>query len=142
VQRATCFTLLGVFIGVLAACEQAPTSPLAPSAAAFGGGPAPVEADAAAPWGAVASGLRRLASVDSELPCALGPFGLADNSQFVSTPSGNESLVCTGSTASTGEQGATILTGFPCGLPSGTITTDSRLVLTPSGHVTLSCKAK
>jgi hypothetical protein len=50
--------------------------------------------------------------------------------------------VCTGSTASTGEQGATILTGFPCGLPSGTITTDSRLVLTPSGHVTLSCKAK
>jgi hypothetical protein len=70
--------------------------------------------------------------VDTEIPCELGPFGLADHSNFVSTPIGNESLVCTGATAAAGQEQATILTGFPCVMPSGTVTTDSRLVLTPS----------
>jgi hypothetical protein len=141
VERATYVALCGVMIGVLGACAQAPPSPLAPSAAS-GAGAAHLTADADARWGAVASGLRTLTADDADVPCALGRFGLAERSHFVSTPSGNETLVCTGSTPVASEKGATHLTGFLCMLPSGTVTTDSRLVLTPSGHVTLTCKSK
>jgi hypothetical protein len=125
----------------LIACNQVPPSPLAPSAVGGGAGAAHLELDPDDRYGALGSEMRVMTSGVPDVECALGPFGLAEQSNFVESSSGNESLVCTGSTAVRPER-ATILTDFPCMLPSGTITTDSHLVLTPSGRVTLTCHAK
>jgi hypothetical protein len=143
VQRATCFALLGVIAGVLAACGQAPSSPLAPTAAVMGAGAA--QSEPGERWGAVGSYRLLGASETSGFPCALGPFGVTEESHFITSPSGHQTLVCTGSTAVPAPRQATILTGFPCLLPPSepvTVTTDSRLVFTPSGQVTLTCHAK
>lgn len=141
-HRATCLALLGVVIGVLAACGHAPSTPLAPTAV-LGAGAAQLETGAEVRWGAESSGRSLVTSESSEFPCLLGPFGVAEQSHYVMSSNGYEAIVCTtGPTDAVAPNRAEIQTGFNCVLPSGTVTTDSRLVITPSGHVTLTCQAK
>lgn len=82
------------------------------------------------------------ASQSSGFFCALGPFGVAEQSHSVISASGNESMVCNGMASAPAPEQALILNDFPCVLLSGAVTTDSHFVFTPSGHATLSCTSE
>jgi len=142
VPRVTGLALLCIFIGALTACERAPSSPLAPTALDIASNAAQFHLDPLDTWGAAATNRTMAASQSSGFFCALGPFGVAEQSHHVVSASGNESLVCSGMATAPAPEQALILKDFPCMLPSGRVTTDSHFVFTPSGHATLNCQSK
>jgi hypothetical protein len=78
---------------------------------------------------------------DSGFPCALGPFGLADESFASKTKKGDQILHCTGRVDPPAER--ILLEGFPCLLHyDNVITLDSSLVIRRSGKATLRCTYK
>lgn len=124
-----------VVVSAFTACEQAPRSMLGPTAAVSAGRHAATSNER---WGAEGKGVHS-AATDSGFPCFLGG-PLAEHSHATMSPSGNETVVCSGDTPF-GFDRAEHVDG-PCLLHFGQGLGDAHITITPSGHVTLVCKSR
>ena len=146
VRCAIRFGAAFAIVSALAACQQAPSSLVSPTAT--NAGSQAQKADDGN-WGARDRDLKSSADNASGFDCLLGPYGFADESHATRSASGNETVTCHGKTAAAPDS-AQHIEGFPCLLRFGgdgdtkteDITFDSRAVVTPSGNVTLVCKSK
>ena len=125
-------TLLGAGVLLLAACSTDTTAPV-PIAGQVRTASAVADQDF---FGVADVSIEQAIHLD-DFPCFLGPAGLATDSHFVLTPSGNATMTCKGQTA-VGPPETIVLNDVGCFTPAG-LATDGHFVWTKSGQASLLC---